>query len=144
MLRLSTLIVSGMVRMILYPLDAAMAARPIPVFPEVGSIIVDPFFNAPVFSASSIIALAIRSFTLPAGLKYSSFSSTVASSPSARSIFSASRRGVFPIRSKMLLLIFAIIILLFCLLPDTGYAAWTGLALRPASLFLVIIYELRI
>ena len=65
--------VSGITMMILYPLAAATEASPIPVFPDVGSIIVAPGFNAPYFSASSIIFFAILSFTLPAGLKYSSF-----------------------------------------------------------------------
>jgi hypothetical protein len=32
-----------------------------------------PAFNFPLFSASSIIAKAALSFTLPKGLKYSSF-----------------------------------------------------------------------
>ena len=65
--------VSGIVRMILYPFAAAIAARPIPVFPEVGSMITEPSFNTPFASASSIIAFAILSLTLPAGLKYSNF-----------------------------------------------------------------------
>ncbi len=51
----STLIVSGIVRMTLYPLDAPIAARPIPVFPDVGSMITDPSFNFPASSASVII-----------------------------------------------------------------------------------------
>ena len=45
--------------MILYPLAAAIDARPIPVFPEVGSMITEPSFRIPFCSASSIIALAI-------------------------------------------------------------------------------------
>ena len=36
-------------------------------------------FNTPLASASSSIALATRSLTLPAGLKYSSFAKTLAS-----------------------------------------------------------------
>ena len=43
----------------------------------------EPGFKAPVASASSIMALAIRSFTEPAGLKYSSFTRTLAFSSSA-------------------------------------------------------------
>ena len=40
----------------LYPFAAAIEASPIPVFPDVGSIIVPPGNNLPDFSASSIIA----------------------------------------------------------------------------------------
>ena len=88
---------SGIVRMIRYPLAAASAARPIPVFPDVGSIITEPSFNCPFASASSIIAFAIRSFTLPAGLKYSSLKSNFASKLYAFSKLTASINGVFPI-----------------------------------------------
>ena len=108
MLRLSTLIVSGMVRMALYPLAAAMDARPIPVFPDVGSMMTEPSLRKPFSSASSIIALAILSFTLPAGLKYSSLTSTVASRPSSFSIFVTSTSGVFPISPSVPLYILAI------------------------------------
>ena len=83
--------------MILYPFAAAMDASPIPVFPEVGSMITEPSFSSPFASASSIMAFAILSLTLPAGLKYSSFTSTVASSPSSFSIFVTSTSGVLPI-----------------------------------------------
>ena len=75
-LRRSVLIVSGMVRTSLYPLAAATNASPTPVFPLVGSIIVAPGFNKPFASASSIMASATRSFTLPAGLKYSNLAIT--------------------------------------------------------------------
>ena len=64
------------------PLDAATDASPIPVFPEVGSMITEPGFKTPLASASSIIAFPTRSFTLPAGLKYSSFSKILAFNPS--------------------------------------------------------------
>ena len=81
-MRLSTLIVSGKVRIALYPFAAATLAMPIPVFPEVGSIIVAPGLSTPLFSASSIILSAILSFTLPAGFKYSSLARiTAPSSP---------------------------------------------------------------
>ena len=43
-----------------------------PVLPEVGSMMTEPGFSRPLASASSIMALAMRSFTEPAGLKYSS------------------------------------------------------------------------
>ena len=80
---LSTLIVSGKVKIALYPFAAATAARPIPVFPEVGSIIVAPSVKIPFSSASSIIANAILSFTEPVAFKYSSFARIVAPSTPA-------------------------------------------------------------
>jgi len=57
----------------LYPLTAPANANPIPVLPEVGSMIVKPGFKIPPASADSIILLAIRSFTEPPALKYSHF-----------------------------------------------------------------------
>ena len=57
----------------------------------------EPGFSAPLASASSIMALAIRSFTEPAGLKYSSFTRTLAFSSSAFSIWDSSSSGVSPI-----------------------------------------------
>ena len=61
-------------------------ARPIPVFPEVPSMIVPPGFNFPSCSAAAIMFTAIRSFTLPPGLKYSSFPRILAWLPSSSSI----------------------------------------------------------
>ena len=98
---LSTLIVSGMVRIIRYPFAAAIAARPIPVFPDVGSMMTDPSFRSPFSSASSIIALAILSLTLPAGFRYSSLTSSVAFRSSSFSMFVTSTSGVLPIRSSV-------------------------------------------
>ena len=43
-------------------------ASPIPVFPEVGSMMVPPGFNAPDASAASTMASAIRSLIEPPGL----------------------------------------------------------------------------
>ena len=40
-------IFSGIVMIMLYPLHAAVIARPIPVFPEVGSIKVSPNYILP-------------------------------------------------------------------------------------------------
>ena len=54
-----------------------------PVLPLVGSMIVLPAFNKPSFSAASIIAIAILSLALPAGLKYSNLASTLADSSKA-------------------------------------------------------------
>ena len=45
----------------------------LPVFPDVGSMIVSPGFSNPLFSASSTILRPIRSFTLPPALKNSHF-----------------------------------------------------------------------
>ena len=54
--------------MILKPFEAATILKPIPVLPLVGSIKTVSLLINPFCSASSIIALAIRSLTLPAGL----------------------------------------------------------------------------
>ncbi len=67
----------------LYPFAAAIAASPIPVLPEVGSIIVAPAQSLPSRSACSIIAFATLSFTDPAGLPLSNFASTLAPSACA-------------------------------------------------------------
>ena len=47
-----------------------------PVLPEVGSTIVPPGFSSPDSSAAVTIFSAMRSFTLPPGLKYSTLAST--------------------------------------------------------------------
>ena len=57
-----TLMVSGMVRIVLYPLAAAIAASPIPVLPDVGSMLVAPGFRTPLCSASSIIAMTANAY----------------------------------------------------------------------------------
>src|SRR3989338_7831919 len=59
-------------------------ARPMPVFPLVGSTRVAPGARSPRRSASSTMATAIRSLTLPPGLSDSIFASTVAPSALAR------------------------------------------------------------
>jgi len=89
--------VSGIVKMILYPFAAATEARPMPVFPLVGSMITESGLSLPDASASSIIALAILSLTEPAGLKYSSFATIFAFKSYFFSICVSSKRGVFPI-----------------------------------------------
>ncbi|MPN27653.1 hypothetical protein SDC9_175087 [bioreactor metagenome] len=63
-------------------------------------MITEPDLSLPEASASSIIALAILSFTEPAGLKYSSLAKIFASSPCAFSIFVSSSNGVLPISSS--------------------------------------------
>ena len=74
-------------------------AKPIPVFPEVPSIIVPPGFNKPAFSASSTIFKAIRSLMEFPGLKYSTLTSTVALMPEV--ILLSFTIGVFPMASMM-------------------------------------------
>src|SRR5699024_5882881 len=66
--RLSSVLLSGITIIALYPFAAAFIASPMPVLPLVGSIIVAPDFQWPVFSATSIIFNAARSFTLLVGL----------------------------------------------------------------------------
>ncbi len=56
---------------ILYPFTAAVIDRPIPVFPDVGSIKISPGFNFPSRSPSRIILRPILSFTEPPGFRYS-------------------------------------------------------------------------
>ena len=105
--------VSGSVKIALYPLTAATAARPIPVLPLVGSIMVAPSFKIPFFSASSIIANAILSFTEPAGLNASSFTKMAASvTPAFAAYLPAFTIGVFPTNSNVLDLISLMLILL--------------------------------
>jgi hypothetical protein len=69
------------------------------VLPEVGSTIVPPGFSSPDASAASIIRTAMRSFTEPPGLKYSTFASTVGASPSVTRFSRTS--GVLPISSTI-------------------------------------------
>ena len=68
-----------------------------PVLPEVGSMMTEPGLSCPLASASSIMALAIRSLTEPAGLKYSSLPRMRASRASFCSRRASSSRGVLPI-----------------------------------------------
>ena len=73
------------------------------MLPEVGSTIVPPGWSAPDSSAASIIRVAIRSFTEPPGLKYSTLASTTGpfSAPPTASRDRPSRSsGVLPIRSS--------------------------------------------
>ena len=56
-----------------YPFALEIMARPIPVFPEVGSTNFWPGSSIPRSSASPIRFAAIRSFTAPNGLYHSSF-----------------------------------------------------------------------
>ena len=76
-----------------------------PVFPLVGSMMTVSFFKTPRFSASSIIAAPIRSFTEPSGLKNSHLSAIVVlgSTPSEAGMRLSFTSGVRPTVSMMLL-----------------------------------------
>ena len=77
------------------------SANPIPVFPEVPSITVPPGFNKPDFSASSIILIAILSFTEFPGFVVSILAKTCAETSFANLLMRTI--GVFPIVSRILL-----------------------------------------
>src|SRR5664279_6598695 len=72
-------------------------ASPTPVLPEVGSTIVPPGRNSPLASAASTIRSAMRSFTEPPGLKYSTLATTNGARPAAS--LSNATSGVLPTRS---------------------------------------------
>ena len=76
------LIVSGIVSTHRYPRAAHTIASEIPVLPLVGSRMIVSGRICPACSAASIIATPMRSFTLAAGLKDSSFATTSAPAPS--------------------------------------------------------------
>ncbi len=63
------LIASGITRIDLYPLTAAIHAKAMPVLPLVGSMMVMPGLSLPDFSASWIMWRAMRSLTEPPGLR---------------------------------------------------------------------------
>src|SRR5438105_2037417 len=69
---------SGIVRIRRNPLTAETIASPTPVLPLVGSTIVEPARMRPWRSASSSMATAMRSFTLPPGFSDSTFATTSA------------------------------------------------------------------
>jgi hypothetical protein len=68
------------------------------VFPEVGSTMVPPGFSRPAFSAASIMAMPMRSLTLPPGLNDSTLAARVAGPAWKRPSLT---RGVFPRVSRM-------------------------------------------
>jgi hypothetical protein len=77
-------------------------ASPTPVLPEVGSMIVPPGRSAPEASAASTMRSAMRSFTDPPGLKYSTLASTAGAPapwPSARVTVRSLSSGVLPTSS---------------------------------------------
>src|SRR5436853_3922321 len=74
-------------------------ARAIPVFPLVGSRMILSDVRSPLASATSIIFLAIRSFTEPVGLLPSSLAQS--RMPALGLILGRPTRGVFPTASRM-------------------------------------------
>ena len=99
-----------------YPFRMPHSASPIPVFPEVGSIMVIPGLSFPSFSATSIIFFAILSLMEPPGFKNSAFAKILSPVVCFKLI-----SGVLPIKSKIFsVYIYAtlyyvlIIYLLFC------------------------------
>jgi hypothetical protein len=95
--RRSTVMVSGIVKMQRNPRDAATYARPMPVFPLVGSTMIIPSRSTPRAMASSIIAAPIRSFTELYGLYPSCFTTIRPGSPFPSRLSRMS--GVLPIVS---------------------------------------------
>src|SRR6185369_17502688 len=90
---------SGMTRISRYPFTAATIARPMPVLPEVGSMIVPPGLRAPERSASSTMDSAMRSLIEPPGLLRSDLTHTVWLAPNRRLM---RMWGVRPMVSRML------------------------------------------
>src|SRR5215469_15265112 len=76
-------------------------ARPTPVLPEVGSMIVPPGRSCPDASAAATMRSAIRSLTDPPGLKYSTLARTWGAVPPPSSWVTRCSRtsGVFPTNS---------------------------------------------
>lgn len=66
--RRSTLMVSGIVTITLYPRAAPTSASEMPVLPLVPSTMVPPGFSWPEASAASTMAMPSRSLTLAPGL----------------------------------------------------------------------------
>ena len=81
--------------MVRYPFTAATSARPIPVFPLVGSMmVVRPGWIHPDFSAASIMRRAMRSLTLPPAEKNSHFARRLHCKPSSAAILDSEIKGV--------------------------------------------------
>src|SRR5262245_48665184 len=71
-----------------------------PVLPLVGSMIVPPGRSSPSCSACSIMARQMRSFTLPPGLRHSSFAQTSARTSASCGSRESRATGVDPIKSS--------------------------------------------
>src|SRR4051812_37593732 len=77
----------------------AAIASPVPVLPDVGSMIVPPGFSRPSCSAASTIRIATRSLIEPPGLKYSTLATIVGASPAP--ILESRTSGVSPTVSRI-------------------------------------------
>src|ERR671912_913129 len=84
----------------------AAIARPVPVLPEVGSMIVPPGRRRPSRSAASTSRIATRSLIEPPGLKYSSLATTWGLTPAPMRLSRTS--GVSPTVSRIESLISAL------------------------------------
>src|SRR2546421_312798 len=108
-------------------------ASPTPVLPLVGSTIVAPGLRAPRRSASSIMAAAMRSFTLAPGLRASILASTRA--PAGSGNRRSRTSGVPPMSSRMVSAIF-VLMRLYVVHRPRGPALFLGardeVAQRPA------------
>src|SRR5690349_16806667 len=93
-------ILSGIVKMQRYPFTAAAIASPTPVLPDVASTINPPGLRRPSRSAASIIAMPMRSFTEPPGLKNSALAYTGVRTPCVTRFSRIS--GVQPMVSRTL------------------------------------------
>ena len=82
----------------------AAIARPMPVLPDVPSMIVPPGLSRPLFSASSIILSAIRSLIELPGLNVSSLARPCPDTPRVMRLMRTI--GVSPMVSRMLSQIF--------------------------------------
>src|SRR3712207_3703897 len=74
-------------------------ARPVPVLPDVGSMIVPPGRSRPSRSAASTSRIATRSLIDPPGLKYSTLATTCGASPAPIRLSRTS--GVSPTVSRI-------------------------------------------
>src|SRR6266581_6367224 len=83
-----------------YPFTAAAIASPTPVLPDVASTTRPPGLSRPSRSAASIIAMPMRSFTEPPGLKNSALAYTGVRTPCVTRLSRIS--GVQPIVSRTL------------------------------------------
>src|SRR4051794_18636235 len=100
-------------------------ARPVPVLPEVGSMIVPPGRRRPSRSAASTRRMATRSLIEPPGLKYSTFATSCGVTPAPMRLRRMS--GVSPTVSRTESLMSAV----SCAVSElVGMAGWYGPAAR--------------
>ena len=92
----SSLTFSGMTQITRYPFCTPTKVNPMPVFPDVASMIVIPGFSLPSFCAASMTCLATRSLILPPGLRNSALAYTFPEDSPPNRI-----RGTLPMASKI-------------------------------------------